>query len=65
MNAISNQDKPKEYTKITLNVGDDNWGKVLKYVAANKSKGLKEIVETLESKYSITANIKKELKKLI
>ena len=66
-NAMSNQQKPQTdtYTKITLNIGDDNWGKVLKYVAANKNKGLKAIVETLESKYSITANIKKELKKLI
>ena len=66
-NAISNQQKPQTdtYTKITLNIGADKWGKVLKYVAANKGKGLKAIVETLESKYNITANIKKELKKLI
>ncbi len=31
----------KKMTTIELNLGDENWDKVLKYVVANKSKGLK------------------------
>ncbi len=46
---------------ITLNIGDDNWVKVLRYVADNKELGLAKIVEQLKKKYSITAPVKKEI----
>ena len=65
-NAIANQQKPKPTTtKVKLDIGDDNWGNVLKWVAANKDKGLPTIVKTLQQKYTIPTKIKEELKNLI
>jgi len=65
-NAIENQ-KPSQptQTKVSLDIGDDNWGNVLKWVAANKDKGLPTIVKTLQQKYTIPTNTKEELKNLI
>ena len=37
----------KQAVTYTLNVGDDNWDKVLKYVVANKTIGLEKIVKNL------------------
>jgi len=51
----------KKMTTIELNVGDENWDKVLKYVVANKSKGLKVIGEELKTKYNMTTAVKKEI----
>ena len=51
--------EPKK--KITLKVDDDNWGKVLKYVVANKEKGLDELLKELRQKYSIGAPVKKAI----
>jgi len=66
VNAISNQ-KPKNNvkTKVKLEIGDENWKKVLSYVVANKSLGLPSIVKNLESKYNIKAIVKKEISKHI
>tara|TARA_R100001510_G_C7653848_1_gene212320 strand:+ start:2832 stop:3356 length:525 start_codon:yes stop_codon:yes gene_type:complete len=66
VNAISNQ-KPKTNvkTKVKLEIGDENWKKVLSYVVANKSLGLPSIVKNLESKYNIKAIVKKEISKHI
>ncbi len=62
-NAIANQQKPKPTTtKVRLDIGDDNWGNVLKWVAANKDKGLPTMVKTLQQKYTIPTKIKEELK---
>ena len=49
----------------TLNVGDDNWDIVLKYVVANKTIGLEKIVKNLSVKYKISATVKKEISKLL
>tara|TARA_R110002012_G_scaffold279242_1_gene467186 strand:+ start:2813 stop:3346 length:534 start_codon:yes stop_codon:yes gene_type:complete len=68
VNAISNQkSKPKANTKtkVKLEIGDENWKKVLSYVVANKSLGLPSIVKNLESKYNIKAVVKKEISKHI
>jgi hypothetical protein len=54
-----------QVTKITLDVGDAKWEDVMKWVAANKSKGLTEIVRTLETKFKVTAKAKTELKKAV
>lgn len=43
----------------------DNWTKVSKYVADNKSLGIEKILQQLSRKYTISANIKKELAKII
>ena len=56
---------PKKVSKIELNVGDDNWDKVLAYVVANKDKGLATIGKELTKKYSMKANVKKEIQKAI
>tara|TARA_R100001530_G_scaffold60360_3_gene43648 strand:+ start:9586 stop:10194 length:609 start_codon:yes stop_codon:yes gene_type:complete len=53
----------KSMTTFELNIGDENWGKVLKYVADNKDLGLPKLVKNLEVKYKIKANVKKELSK--
>ena len=53
---------PKD--RIVLDIGDDNWVTVLKYVAANKELGLKKVGETLLTKYTIEDNVKQEIAKL-
>ena len=50
---------------MTLDIGDANWSKVLKYVSENKELGLPKIVKNLETKYNIKAIVKKELSKSI
>ena len=60
-NVATKKPVAKKMTTIELNVGDENWDKVLKYVIANKSKGLKVIGEELKTKYSMTADVKKEI----
>ena len=67
MNAISNQKKqtPGVKTKATLDIGDENWKKVISYVVSNKELGLPTIVKNLESKYNIKASVKKEISKHI
>jgi|TARA_R110000824_G_scaffold31328_1_gene102014 hypothetical protein len=52
-------------THLELNIGDDNWQKVLKYVADNKDIGLPKLVKNLEVKYKIKAIVKKEISKHI
>lgn len=52
-------------TLIELKVGDDNWVKVLKYVAENKQLGLKKIGDQLQRKYKIGAAAKKEIANVI
>lgn len=47
---------------VTLNIGDENWEKVLRWVAANKEKGLAEIIKTLQTKYKVSAKAKNALK---
>ena len=49
----------------TLNIGDANWGNVLKYVSHNKNQGLNKLAETLGRKYKITKTILSELDKVI
>ena len=72
-NAKLNQDKPepkvssktpaKKTTGIVLDIGDENWARVLKYVAENKADGLPKIIKTLQQKYSIANKVKTEIKK--
>ena len=62
---VSKTSTPVKETRITLDIGDNNWGKVLKYIASNKELGLPKIVKNLETKYNIKAVVKKELSKHI
>lgn len=50
---------------IELNVGDENWDKVLKYIAANKSLGLAKIGQQLVRKYSMTTEVKEAIKQAV
>jgi len=59
--AVSKNPVPKTKKLVELNIGDENWSKVLKYVGANKELGLPKIVKNLEGKYNIKAIVKKEL----
>ena len=54
--------QPKNVT-YELQVDDDNWDRVLKYVVANKELGLNAIVKNLSTKYKVTTTVKKELSK--
>jgi hypothetical protein len=64
-NAVKQQQKVDTITKYTLDIGDANWEKVLKYVAANKNLGLEKVLIQLKKKYDIKTPIKKELSKLM
>jgi len=71
-NAITQQEgkpttpsKPKQPTMYTLDIGDENWDKVLRFVADNKAKGLTYIVNQLKRKYTIKTEVKKEISKTI
>jgi hypothetical protein len=46
-----------------LKVNDDNWEKVMRFVAHNKDKGLKYIVDKLKTKYEIKEDVKQEISK--
>ena len=50
--------------EYTIDIGDEKWSQVLKYVAANKQLGLKEILKRLSSKYKFTLNATKEIEKI-
>ena len=59
------EEQPKEVKIVTLEIGDDNWTKVLSYIASKKELGLDKIVENLSTKYEIKPNVKKEIAKEI
>ena len=63
--ATPNKAEPKKPIKIKLDIGDDNWTKVLRYVAANKELGLQKIGENLVTKYDITKRVYNEIAKAI
>jgi hypothetical protein len=54
---------PQEGVLIELNIGDENWVKVMNYVNANKKKGSKYILEQLSKKYDVTEVIRTEVNK--
>ena len=56
--APSNE--PKQ--RISLEVDDDNWPKVLKYVVANKELGIDELLKNLRTKYKVSTKVQKALK---
>tara|TARA_R100001369_G_scaffold92302_1_gene136645 strand:- start:873 stop:1481 length:609 start_codon:yes stop_codon:yes gene_type:complete len=62
---VSKTPVPTKTTHVELNIGDENFVKVLKYVADNKELGLPKIVKNLEVKYKIKPLVKKEISKHI
>ena len=61
----SEEEPKKQLVSATLDIGDDNWEKVLNYVSANKHLGLEHIVKMLSKKYKVSDVVTKEIKKLI
>jgi|TARA_X000000950_G_scaffold17358_2_gene18845 deoxycytidylate deaminase len=60
-NAIANQE-PKE---VLMDLNDEKMVDVLKYVVANKSKGLEWIVKNIGMKYKVTTKVKNTIKKTL
>tara|TARA_R110000868_G_scaffold800_3_gene5893 strand:+ start:4953 stop:5558 length:606 start_codon:yes stop_codon:yes gene_type:complete len=56
---------PQEVVLVDLVKDSDNWAKVVKYIEKNKNLGVKEIVQQLGRKYTMSAPIKKEIASLI
>ena len=61
--ATATASKPQEGILIELNIGDENWVKVMSYINANKKKGSKYILEQLSKKYEVTDVIRTEVNK--
>mgnify|MGYP002620342662 CR=1 FL=1 len=57
--------KPVVNDRITLEVDDENWSKVLKYVVANKEMGIDELLKNLRTKYKVSTKVQKVLKENI
>ena len=53
---------PSEPQRISLEVDDENWGKVLKYVVANKEQGIDALLKQLRTKYKVGTKVQKALK---
>ena len=60
-NAIANQE-PKG---VLMDLNDEKMEDVLKYVVANKSKGLEWIVKNISKKYNVTSKVKNTIKKTL
>lgn len=56
---------PKPVELIELNIGTDDWKKVVTYIKANKQLGVEAIGKQLTRKYKISASLKKEIAKLV
>jgi len=59
------EEAPKQKQLLTLDVDDDNWDKVLKYIVKNRAKGLDVLMEEIGGKYKLKPAIKKAFKKAI
>jgi hypothetical protein len=63
---IPSNNEPKQVVKsISLDIGDDNWGKALGYVSANKHLGAEKLISMLTKKYTVTDSVKKEINKIV
>lgn len=67
INSVSGETPAKKLTPgtYTLKTDGDDWVKVMKYVVANKNLGLEKIIKNLQTKYKITAPVKKQIKSAI
>ena len=61
--AAASKPASADGTIIELEIGDENWVKVMNYVNANKKKGSKFILEQLSRKYNVTDVIRTEVNK--
>lgn len=56
---------PKVAKTHSLEIGTDDWKRVLTYISANKEMGLDKIVAQLGKKYTVDTKVKAEIKKQI
>jgi hypothetical protein len=56
---------PKVAKTHALEIGTDDWKRVLTYISANKEMGLDKIVAQLGKKYTVDTKVKAEIKKQI
>lgn len=56
---------PTAEEKTALKLGTQNWNRVMSYVMANKEVGEEKIFQQLETKYTLSPAVKKEIKNLI
>lgn len=63
--APEQAEAPQVMTRIDLEINDANWGKVMKYVVANKDRGLTSLLRDLKTKYNVSATVKEEIKRAI
>jgi len=54
---------PQASTHIPLELKTENWAKAMKWIIANKAKGMEEIVRVLSQRYTISDAVKDEIKK--
>lgn len=59
------EEAPKQKQLLTLDVDDENWDKVLKYIVKNREKGLDVLMEEIGGKYKLKPAVKKAFKKAI
>ena len=59
------KEKSKEKSKVVLELKTDNWVRVTKWIAANKSLGMEKIIDTLSQKYDISPTVKKSIEKIV
>ncbi len=59
------KEKSKEKSKVVLELKTDNWVRVTKWIAANKSLGMEKIIDTLSQKYDISPTVKKSIEKFV
>tara|TARA_Y100001937_G_C7122712_1_gene333426 strand:+ start:1942 stop:2478 length:537 start_codon:yes stop_codon:yes gene_type:complete len=62
-NAIANQSK--EPTNVAMDLNEEKMEDVMRYVVANKSKGLDWIVKNIGKKYNVTTKVKNQIKKTL
>ena len=59
--ALTMNSNHPSWLRAVQDIKDENWDKVLKFVAKNKALGMSKIIKTLETKYKIKATVKTEL----
>lgn len=59
------KEKSKEKSKVVLELKTDNWVRVTKWIATNKSLGMEKIIDTLSQKYDISPTVKKSIEKFV
>jgi hypothetical protein len=63
--TVASAPKQVSTAPVELKIDTDQWAKVVKYVTDNKQLGIEHIIQQLNTKYLLTASVKKELANII